>query len=129
MIEKLLGLSDKSIIKKSTYYGYLLGAIMGVVGIVSGIGSFIFRYSDTYKGMILFQKDNIEYLKTISHEIKDAKLLDISELYALNVHTISDMYQSFTVLIIAGGLILISNFILVKKLRNRLPYREEKEEK
>ena len=120
MIEKLLGLSDKSILKKSTYYAYLFGAIMGVVAIVSAMGSLIFRLSDTYKGMVLAQQSNIEYLKSLSQEIQDPKLLNISELYAINLNAITELASDDIWLLVFIGFILISNFILFKKLKNRL---------
>lgn len=126
MIEKLLGLSDKSILKKSTYYAYLFGAIMGVVAIiVFAIGGLIFRLSDTYKGMVLAQQSNIEYLKSLSQEIQDPKLLNISEFYAINLNAITELASDDIWLLIFMGFILISNFILFKKLRNRLLDTEE----
>lgn len=125
MIEKLLGLSDKSILKKSTYYVYLFGAITGVVAIVSAIGGLIFRLSDTYKGMVLAQQSNIEYLKSLSQEIQDPKLLNISEFYAINLNAITELASDDIWLLIFMGFILISNFILFKKLRNRLLDTEE----
>lgn len=120
MIEKLLGLSDKSIVKKSNYYAHIFGAIMGLVAILSGIGALIFRYSDTYKGTLLYQNENIEYLKLLSQEIKDPKLLNISEFYVLNFNTLTEINQEFSALFIVGGIVLISNFILFRKLRNKL---------
>lgn len=126
MIEKLLGLSDKSILKKSTYYAYLFGAIMGVVAIiVFAIGGLIFRLSDTYKGMVLAQQSNIEYLKSLSQEIQDPKLLNISEFYAINLNAITELASDDIWLLIFIGFILISNFILFKKLRNRLHVTEK----
>jgi len=120
MIEKLLGLSDKSIVKKSNYYAHIFGAIMGLVAILSGAGTMLFKFSDTYKGVWLYQNENIEYLKLLSQEIKDPKLLNISEFYALNSDTLIEMYQGFAGLLIVGGIVLISNFILFRKLRNKL---------
>jgi len=120
MIEKLLGLSDKSIVKKSSYYAYIFGAIMGVIAILSGTGAMLFKFSDTYKGAWLYQDENIEYLKFLSQEIKDPKLLNISEFYALNSDTLIEMYQGFAGLLIVGGIVLLSNFILFNKLRNKL---------
>ena len=120
MIEKLLGLSDKSILKKSTYYAYLFGAIMGVVAIVFAIGGLIFRLSDIYKGMLLAQQSNIAYLESLSKEMHDSRLLNISELYAINLNAITELSSDYIWLLVFIGFILISNFILFKKLRNRL---------
>jgi len=120
MLEKLLGLSDKSMMKKSNYYAYLFGALMGLVGIISGIVSLFFRYSDTYKGMILFQEGNIKYLKSLSQKMDDSRLINISELYAVNLNAITECYQTFNGFIIFVGFILIINFMLFKKLRNKL---------
>ena len=127
MIEKLLGLSDKSIMKKSTYYGYLLGAIMGVVGIVSGIGSFIFRYSDTYKGMVHYQYENVKYLKSLSQEIKDERVSNVSELYKINLDFITEIYQNTCFMFIGLGLLSSMIFILFNELRNKVLYKEKED--
>jgi len=127
VIEKLLGLSDKSIMKKSTYYGYLLGAIMGVVGIVSGIGSFIFRYSDTYKGMVHYQYENVKYLKSLSQEIKDERVSNVSELYKINLDFITEIYQNTCFMFIGLGLLSSMIFILFNELRNKVLYKEKED--
>ena len=127
MIEKLLGISDKSILKKSNYVVYLIGAFIGIVAIIVGAGGLIFRLSDTYKGIVLFQKSNIEYLKSLSQEIHDTKLLDVIELYEINLKALDELGLDFGWLIILFGLLLISNFILFEKLRNKLLDIENKE--
>ena len=46
MIKKLCGLSDKSIVKKGTYYAYLFGAIFSSFHLSSG-GMHIGLYNDS----------------------------------------------------------------------------------
>jgi len=120
MIKKLCGLSDKSIVKKSTYYAYLFGAIFGVIAIISGIGALIFRYTDTYKGMVLYQYENVKYLKSLSQEIKDERVLNVSELYKINLDLITEIYQNTCFVFIGLGLLSIMIFILFNELRTKV---------
>ena len=120
MIKKLCGLSDKSIVKKSTYYAYLFGAIFGVIAIISGIGALIFRYTDTYKGMVLYQYENVKYLKSLSQEIKDERVLNVSELYKINLDLITEIYQNTCFVFIGLGLLSIIIFILFNELRTKV---------
>jgi len=120
MLESLLGVSDKSIVKSSNYYGHVFAALAGLVAMLLGIGALLFKYSAKYKEMCLLQNDNIEYLKFLSEEIKNQKLLNISKFYAINFDTLVNLYQDFAGLSIFIGVILISNFILFRKLRNKL---------
>jgi len=133
MIEKLLGIGDKSIVKKSTYYVYLLGGLLGMAIIIIGIGSFMFSYSDTYKGTILYQNKNMEYLKQLSHETKDEKLLDIAQLCEINLNSNIEMYQNTSFLFIVLGFLFTLNFILFNELRKKVldssTYSDERQEK
>ena len=127
MIKKLCGLSDKSIVKKSTYYAYLFGAIFGVMAIISGIGTLIFRYTDTYKGMVHYQYENVKYLKSLSQEIKDERVSNVSELYKINLDFITEIYQNTCFVFIGLGLLSIMIMILFNELRNKVLYKEKED--
>jgi len=121
MIEKIWGLSDKQIVKKRNYYAYIFGAIFGFISIIIGIGALLFKYSDTYKKIISYENSNIEYLKLCSLNIDNQVLDNISQDYFTILDTLMATYQGFAGLIILMGTILISNFILYRKLRSMLP--------
>ena len=118
MIKKLLGISDKSIIRKSTYYGYFINAIFGFIAIFTAIGMFIFKYTDVYKKILIFQNGNIQYLQSISEKTNDVELLSASTQCLLNLSFINDIYMIFSILLFILGFVLILNFILFKELRN-----------
>jgi len=120
MIEKIWGLSDKQIVKKSNYYAYIFGAIFGFISILIGIGALLFKYSDTYKKIISYENSNIEYIKLCSLNIDNQVLNNISQDYSTILDTQMATYQSFAGLIMLMGTIFISNFILYRKLRNML---------
>ena len=120
MMKKILGIDDKSIVKKSTYYGYLLGAIFGFLGIISGIFLFIFKYSNTYQIIYTHQNNDIKYLESLSKETQNINLLNIAEQYKLDIDLINDMFINFSGLIFILGFTLITNFILFKQLKNKV---------
>jgi len=118
MIEKIFGLSDKSIMKKSNYYVYLFSALLGMIVIIIAIGFFIFQSSDTYQGIALMHNSNMEYLTSLSQTLDDKKLLNIAEAYKSNAEALTEQFQIFSGLLLFLGFGFILNFVLFKKLRN-----------
>jgi len=118
MIKKLLGIDEKSIVKKSTYYIYFVGAIFGSIGILTSIGIFIFKYSDLSKNILISQYENIQYLESISEKTHDLNLLSASTQCLLNLNFLNDIYINFAILLLILGFVLISNFILFKEFQN-----------
>ena len=128
MIKKILGIDDKSITKKGTYYGYLLGAIFGFLGIVGSIFLFILKYSDTYQIIYTHQNNDIQYLESLSKETQNVKLLNIAEQYKLDIDLINDMFINFSGLIFILGFVLITNFILFKQLKNKVENKDRQKD-
>jgi len=128
MSSKLLGLHNKAILKKSNYYLYLIGAFIGIGAVVFGIGGLIFILSDTYKGMILFQESNIEYLKSMSQKIHDPKLMEIANSYEISTKILDGLNWNFGWLFVLLGLQFIFIFFLFRKLRKKLLQKTEKEQ-
>jgi hypothetical protein len=120
MIEKVLGLSDRTIAKKSSYYLYVLAALVGIGVIVLALGSVVFSMSDTHQGIMMAQQSNIEYLKSLSQKINDPKLLDIADWYALNYKTLLELNKDLNAFLILFGFLLIVQFFLFRKLRNKV---------
>jgi len=120
MIEKMLGLSDRSIMKKSSYYFYMLAVVVGIGMIILALGSVLFSMSDTHQGIVMAQQSNIEYLKSLSQKINDPKLLDIADWYALNYKSLLELNKDLNAFSILFGFLLIMQFFLFKKLRNKV---------
>jgi hypothetical protein len=120
MIEKMLGLSDRSIMKKSSYYFYVLAVVVGIGMIILALGSVLFCMSDTLQGIVMAQQSNIEYLKSLSQKINDPKLLDIADWYELNYKTLLELSEDLNAFLILFGFLLIMQFFLFKKLRNKV---------
>jgi hypothetical protein len=120
MIEKMLGLSDRSIMKKSSYYFYMLAVVVGIGMIILALGNVLFCMSDTHQGVVMAQQSNIEYLKSLSQKINDPKLLDIADRYALNYKSLLELNKDLNAFSILFGFLLIMQFFLFKKLRNKV---------
>ena len=61
MIEKMLGLSDRSIMKKSSYYFYVLAVVVGIGMIILALGSVVFFMSDTHQGVVMAYLRHVSY--------------------------------------------------------------------
>jgi len=119
MIDKLLGISDKSILKKSSYYGYLFGAIFGIILIVFGVIIFIFKTTNTYKDIVVYNKNSIEYINSLAKMILDDKLFKISKIFKINFELIDNILSSYGWVAIFFGMLMISHYFLFKKLREK----------
>ncbi len=126
MIRKIFSLSDGTILKRSTYYVHLFGLIMGIAVIVGAIGGFIFKRTESYRSLLRYEKGNSEYLQHLADKLHDGKLFNIADVYTINFELIEKLYLDYLWFLLFFGVLLIYNFFLFKKLRDRLSKDQEK---
>jgi len=117
MIDKILGIDDKSINKKSTYYGYIFGVVLGVVAIFISISFLYGKHSSTYKTIYEYQTKQVKYLERKSKEIQDVELQRAADHYSNNIELINKSFLNTSLLFFLLGIAFIINFILFKKLK------------
>jgi len=84
-----------------------------------GIIIFIFKTTNTYKDIVVYNKNSIEYINSLAKMILDDKLFKISKIFKINFELIDNILSSYGWVAIFFGMLMISHYFLFKKLREK----------